>query len=208
MDKLLTISKIGTSRVIEKKSIFIGQAVPVGNEKEALDFIDQERHKYADARHHTFAYQIGEHNEIQRASDDGEPSGTAGRPILEMIKQENLKDILVVVTRYFGGTLLGTGGLVRAYGKAAHLAIIDGKITEKLYGQKISFTIDYSLLGKVQNYLNGENIYVENILYTDKIQIACTVIYGQIDRITEQLRDMCAGAIDISFGDTGYFAGI
>jgi len=208
MDKILTISKKGASRIVEKKSVFIGQAAPVGDEKEALEFIDEVRRKLADANHHTFAYQIGENNEIQRANDGGEPSGTAGRPILEIIKQENLKDIVVVVSRYFGGILLGTGGLVRSYGKAGHQAIIDGKIIEKVYGQKISIMLDYHLLGKVQNYLNSEKIFIENLSYTDKVLVGCLVSFEEINRVIKELQDICYGAVNISQGDTGYFSQI
>lgn len=208
MDKILTISKKGSSRIEEKKSVFIGQAAPVRDEKEAIDFIDQVRRKLADANHHTFAYQIGENNEIQRANDGGEPSGTAGRPILEIIKQENLRDIVVVVSRYFGGILLGTGGLVRAYGKAGRQAIIDGEIMEKVYGQKVFVTLDYYLLGKVRNYLNSERIFIENVSYTDKVQMICLCVFEEAHRINKELQDICHGVVDISLGDTGYFAEI
>ncbi|MEL7563650.1 MAG: YigZ family protein [Dehalobacterium sp.] len=208
MNKILTIGKKGTSRIVEKKSVFIGHAAPVRDEKEAVEFIDEIRHKLADANHHTFAYQIGENNEIQRANDGGEPSGTAGRPILEMIKQENLRDISVVVSRYFGGILLGTGGLVRSYGKAGRLAIIDGKIIEKVYGQKIFITLDYHLLGKVQNYLNNEKIFLEKLTYTDKVQADCLVNFEEVSRIIKELQDICYGTVNISQGEAGYFTEI
>jgi uncharacterized YigZ family protein len=208
MEKFLTLGKKGTSRLIEKKSTFLGHAAPVHDEKEALAFINEVKMKYPDAHHHTFAYQIGESNEIQRASDGGEPSGTAGRPILEIIKQEHLKDTVVVVSRYFGGVLLGTGGLVRAYGKVAHQAIRDAGITEKIYGQKIVITMEYHLLGKVQNYLTSENIFVEKVLYTDKVQLDCLVIFPKINRLLKELQDICHGKVDIFLGDTGYFSGI
>lgn len=208
MDKILTISKRGLSRLVERKSIFLGHAAPVRDEDAALNFINEVKAKISDARHHTYAYQIGEHNEIQRTHDGGEPSGTAGRPILEMIKQENLKNVVVVVSRYFGGILLGTGGLVRAYGKAAHQAIIDGEIIEKVYGQKISLILDYCLLGKVQNYLNSENIYIEKVNYTDRVEMACLVVFPEVNRMIKEVQDLCSGTADIDLGDAGYFAGI
>jgi len=207
-DTILTIAGKGTSRIVEKKSVFLGHAAPVRNEKEALEFISEIKGILADANHHTYAYQIGENNEIQRANDGGEPSGTAGRPILEIIKQENLKDIVIVVSRYFGGILLGTGGLVRAYGKAAHEAIIDGKIVEKVFGQKVFVTIEYHLLGKVQNYLNNERIHIEKVSYTEKVEVSCLAVYSRTNRIVKEIRDLCHGAVDISLGDTGYFPGI
>lgn len=208
MDKILTINKIGTSRIVEKKSIFIGHAAPVKEEKEALDFIDGIRTRFPDARHHAFAYQIGENNEIQRASDGGEPGGTAGRPILEMIKQENLKDIVVVVTRYFGGILLGTGGLVRAYGKAGHLAMIDGEIVEKIYGQEVFITIDYHLLGKVQNYLVSEKVMIKNVAYSDKVQVHFLTVFDQVSQTSQGLQDLSNGMAQINLGEAGYFTGI
>jgi len=208
MEKILTLAKRGSSRLVEKKSTFLGHAAPVRDEKEALAFINEVKMKYPDANHHTFAYQTGENNEIQRASDGGEPSGTAGRPILEIIKQEHLRDTVVVVSRYFGGVLLGTGGLVRAYGKAAHQAIRDAGIMEKIFGQKIAITVEYHLLGIVQNYLTRENIFVEKVLYTDKVQLHCLVIFPRINRLLQELQDICHGKLDISLGDTGYFSGI
>ncbi|MGI6684567.1 MAG: YigZ family protein [Bacillota bacterium] len=208
MDKFLTISKIGTSIIVEKKSTFLGHAAPVQDEKEALEFINKIKMKLADANHHTYAYQIGENNEIQRANDGGEPSGTAGRPILEIIKQENLKDIVVVVSRYFGGILLGTGGLVRAYGKTAHEAIIDGSIIEKIYGQNVFITIDYHLWGKVQNYLNTQDIYIEKVSYTEKVKVSCLVAFEKVNLLTKEVQDLCHGAVGVTLGEVGYFSGI
>lgn len=208
MNKILTISKKGTSRVVEKRSIFLGHAAPVGNEKEAIDFIEGVRAQLPDANHHAFAYQIGAHHEIQRANDGGEPGGTAGRPILEIIKQENLRDIVVVVSRYFGGILLGTGGLVRAYGKAGHQAMLDGEIVEKIYGREVLITIDYPLLGKVQNYLIGEKIMIEEISYTDQVRVHCFVVFDEVSRVEKNIRDICHGTVAFSLGAVGYFTGI
>ena len=119
MDSFKTISQNGEILIIEKKSKFIATVMQVHTVEEADQYMQQLRKKYYDATHNCFAYQIGEHNEFQRSSDDGEPQGTAGKPILEVLKGEGIRNTLICVTRYFGGTLLGTGGLVRAYGKAA-----------------------------------------------------------------------------------------
>jgi uncharacterized YigZ family protein len=186
----------------------LGHAAPVHDEKEALNFINEVKDSLKDANHHTYAYQIGKNNEIQRANDGGEPAGTAGRPILEIIKQEQLKDIVVVVSRYFGGILLGAGGLVRAYGKAAHLAVLDGGIIEKTYGQKVFITIDYHLLGKVQNYLSRENVFIEKILYSDKVRIICLVVFEDLDHFVKEVQDICHGTADVSLGELGYFSEI
>jgi len=113
-----TVSKEGTAEIVEKKSRFIASVKPVSTEEEALEFVSQVKAKYRDARHNVYAYVVTENN-ISRFTDDGEPSGTAGAPVLDVILKEGLTDVAIVVTRYFGGTLLGTGGLVRAYGKSA-----------------------------------------------------------------------------------------
>ncbi|MGI6678988.1 MAG: IMPACT family protein [Dehalobacterium sp.] len=208
MEKILTLSKKGTSRLVEKKSVFIGQAAPVEHEQAAVDFINEVRQSMSDARHHTFAYQIGSNNEIQRAHDGGEPSGTAGRPMLEIIKQENLQDTVVVVTRYFGGTLLGTGGLIRAYSKAAHEALLDGVIMAKVDGQKVTFTMDYHLWGKVQNFLERENIFVENIDYLEQVKLTCILVFDGMDTVIKKIRDLCHGTVEVTLGERNYFAGI
>lgn len=208
MEKILTLSKKGTSRLVEKKSVFMGHAAPVRDEQDALGFIDEVRKSMPDAGHHTFAYRIGKNNEIQRANDGGEPSGTAGRPMLEIIKQENLQDTLVVVTRYFGGVLLGTGGLIRAYGKAAHEAMLDAVIMEKIDGQKIALYLDYHNLGKVQNFLEQAHIFVENILYTDQVQLSCILVFDRRDEVIQKIRDLCHGEVEVSLGEREYFPGL
>ena len=115
-----TVYKGASAEIVEKKSRFIGETYPVTSEEEALEYLEKVKKQFWDARHHCWAYVIGEQRPLERFSDDGEPSGTAGKPILEVIRGKRLPNTLVVVTRYFGGTLLGTGGLVRAYTKASH----------------------------------------------------------------------------------------
>ena len=130
LKKYKTILEEAEEEIVEKKSRFIATVRPVKTEDEARAFIEEMKKKYWDARHNVFAYQIGERNELQRFSDDGEPQGTAGMPVLNVLKGEDVKDTAVVVTRYFGGTLLGTGGLVRAYGKAAKEGLLSAGIVE------------------------------------------------------------------------------
>ena len=129
LKKYKTILAQAEAEIVEKKSRFIATVRPVKTEEEARSFIDELKKKYWDATHNVFAYQIGERNEIQRFSDDGEPQGTAGMPVLNVLKGEDVKDAAIVVTRYFGGTLLGTGGLVRAYGKAAKEVLLSAGIS-------------------------------------------------------------------------------
>lgn len=169
IEKYKTILKSNQAEIVEKKSKFIGTAIPIESEVEAEEFINSMRKKYYDATHNVFAYQLGERNELQRSSDDGEPSGTAGKPILDILKNEDIKNVAVVVTRYFGGTLLGTGGLVRAYSKCAKDALISSQIIEKVLYQEFEISVDYNLSGKVQFEMLNKDYTIKDTLYTDKV---------------------------------------
>ncbi|OOM06741.1 YigZ family protein [Clostridium saccharobutylicum] len=165
----ITIKNLGEDRFEEKKSEFIGYAKRVQNEEEAKEFVNEIKSLHKQARHNCWAYVIGSNMNIQRYSDDGEPQGTAGIPILEVMKKSNVTDCAVVVTRYFGGVLLGTGGLTRAYTKGASIAIKAAGIVEKVSGLKLSFEIEYDLFGKIQ-YICGQNSWhIEETEYTDKV---------------------------------------
>ena len=150
-----TVYRGSEGEIIEKKSRFIATVRLVESEEEALSFIEEMRKKYWNATHNCYAYVIGERRELVRCSDDGEPSGTAGRPMLDVLLGENLYNTAVVVTRYFGGTLLGTGGLVRAYSRAVQEGLAQSDIIEKIYGAILQIETDYNGLGKIQ-YLIGE----------------------------------------------------
>ena len=143
------------AEIVEKKSRFIATVRPVKTEDEARAFIEEMKKKYWNATHNVFAYQIGERNELQRFSDDGEPQGTAGRPMLDVILGQEVTNILVIVTRYFGGTLLGTGGLVRAYTQAVKEGLSACKIGVMCEGYEMSLKTDYNGVGKVL-YLLGQ----------------------------------------------------
>ena len=159
LEQYRTIKDSGEALIVEKKSKFIATVYKVETPEEAEAYMVQLRKKYYDATHNCFAYQIGEKNEFQKASDDGEPQGTAGKPILDVLKGEEIKNTLICVTRYFGGTLLGTGGLVRAYGKAAKEGLLAAGIVEKRRIKLYHLQMPYTLVGKVQ-YLLGEKSYV------------------------------------------------
>lgn len=189
---------------IEKKSRFIATVSPVLDEQQAQAFIEQIRKKYWDAAHNVFAYQIGERNQIQRSSDDGEPSGTAGMPILELLKSEDIKNVVVVVTRYFGGTLLGTGGLVRAYGKTAKEGLIAAGIIEKILYQKYEVTVEYTLVGKVQyEILKGEHI-IKDTLYTDQVTFIVLVALKHCDGFVDKMIEATSANISIVKKDILY----
>ncbi len=172
-----TIYNPSEIEIIEKKSRFIATVLPTSSQEEADYALQQLRKKYYNATHNCFAYQIGEKNEIQRCSDDGEPQGTAGKPILDVLKGQDIKNTLICVTRYFGGTLLGTGGLVRAYGKAAKEGLIAAGIIEKRPIQLFQLEMTYTLLGKVQyllaekGYRLRETIYLENVTCTVEVEV-------------------------------------
>lgn len=165
----ITIRNQGEDRFEEKKSEFIGYAKRVENEDDAKAFVNEIKNMHKQATHNCWAYVIGENMNTQRYSDDGEPQGTAGIPILEVMKKSNITDCAIVVTRYFGGILLGTGGLNRAYTKGASVAIKSAGIVEKVLGLKLSFEMEYDLFGKIQ-YICGQNSWhIEDTEYTDKV---------------------------------------
>lgn len=187
MAKLLTLAKAGSAEINEKKSRFLGYARPVANEAAAAAFIDEIKKCHWDAKHNVYAYVIGINGETQRSTDDGEPSGTAGRPILEIIKGEGLTNTAVVVSRYFGGVLLGTGGLVRAYGKAAKLALANSKKIRKVEARKVAVCADYDLVGKIENFLLQKGYPIENIEYKNNAVLYCVINKAEVNAFPDLL---------------------
>lgn len=187
MSEFYTVADYGSDEFTEKKSKFIGYIKHIETEEEATAFISEIKGKHWDARHNVYAYVIGENGAIQRSTDDGEPSGTAGRPVLEVIKGENLTNVVVVVTRYFGGVLLGTGGLVRAYGRAAKMAIEAAKIVRSVKMKMIAICADYELMGKIQNYLIQKNVLIDHIEYQNNAMIYCLVEETDAPQFSEML---------------------
>ena len=167
----ITVKKAAEDSFEEKKSVFIGYVKRVTTEEEAKEFVAEINNKHKDARHNCYAYIIGENMGIQRYSDNGEPQGTAGIPILEVIKKQGITDCAVVVTRYFGGILLGTGGLTRAYTKGAAIAINKAGLVEKVLGLRLSLEIDYDLYGKIQYICGQNNWYIEDTEFTNSVKI-------------------------------------
>lgn len=183
----------GIGEIVEKKSRFIANAAPAGSEEEAAAFLESIRKKHYDARHHCSAFIIGRNRELVRSSDDGEPSGTAGRPILEVLLSKELTNTIVVVTRYFGGTLLGTGGLVRAYTEAAKAGIENARSATMRYGAEISVKTDYTDLGKIQYLLGNKGIPTLDSRYTDRVELIIRVPEEGIDRLLKDLTE-CTSA--------------
>ncbi len=188
-DKYNTIISAGQDEIIEKKSRFIGYAFPVTSEEEACEYIEKIRKKHYDARHNCFAFAIGSENTLYRFSDDGEPQGTAGKPILEVITGQQVVDICIVVTRYFGGTLLGTGGLVRAYTEAAKLALADAGVQTMELVKVVHITASYNDSGKIQYLLNSNKLHIADTVYTSDVVFEVYIPverYGYIEKqITE-----------------------
>ncbi len=195
----------GTGEIIEKKSRFIGQAFKVESAAEAEEKIAEISKKYWDARHNCYAYVIGENSEISKCSDNGEPSGTAGKPILEVINGAGLTNVLIIVTRYFGGVLLGTGGLVRAYTQSAQAALANSEIGEMTFSQKLTLIVDYSKINTIQYYLGQKGITLHDTRYAADVQFDICVKESDVATVKADLISKCEGQIEIQEGDTGYY---
>ena len=201
-----TVHEFGQDEVIIEKSTFIGYAKPVKTEEEAVEFINEIKKKHKDARHNVWAYTVGKTMNIQRYSDDGEPQGTAGIPTLEVIKKEDLRDVVVVVTRYFGGVKLGAGGLVRAYTKGAKIGIDAAKVIEKVMYKEVRIKIDYNQLGKVQNEIMNMNYFVKDTIYEDNVEI---IVYSRLEEVkvlTDKMIDITSATAEIKLGEEFYLS--
>jgi uncharacterized YigZ family protein len=199
-----TVKSYGEHEINIQKSRFIAYVGRAETEQEAQEFIQNIKKKHWDATHNCSAYLIGEHDQIQKANDDGEPSGTAGVPILEVLKKRKLKDTVVVVTRYFGGIKLGAGGLIRAYGKATSEGLNATGIVERKLMRVMHTTIDYTLLGKVENELRSSAYSIKEIHYLDKVEIETFVEDGQTDHFTAWMVEMTNGQGEITAGEQLY----
>ena len=198
-----TVLKTSYAELTEKRSRFIANVKPVRTEEEALEFLESIKKKYWDARHNVYAY-ILEENNLQRYSDDGEPAGTAGLPVLDMIKKEGLSNLIVVVTRYFGGILLGTGGLVHAYSKSAKLGVESATPITMTLCREVTICCDYSLLGKVQSEVLASGFKLCETEYSDVVRLSALVPENSAKSFAESLFDKTNGKITFEFGETGY----
>ncbi|WP_246893339.1 YigZ family protein [Clostridioides difficile] len=206
MSNYRTLHEFGTDEITIEKSVFIGYAKPIKSEEEALEFINEIKKKHKDATHNVWAYTVGKNMNIQRYSDDGEPQGTAGIPTLEVIKKEDLRDVVVVVTRYFGGTKLGAGGLVRAYTKGAKLGLESGKIIYKVMYQEVKVKIYYTQLGKVQNELMNLGYFIKDTIYEDNVEIVVYSRLEDVDKLSEKMIDITSGTGKIVLGEEFYLS--
>ncbi|CEG22212.1 IMPACT family member YigZ [Planococcus massiliensis] len=192
-----TIGNGKESEITIQKSRFIAHAKRAETEKEALEFIDSIKAQHKSANHNCSAYMIGEHDSIQKANDDGEPSGTAGVPMLEVLKKQGLKDTVVVVTRYFGGIKLGGGGLIRAYGKATTEAIAAAGVVERRLHCLMNVQVDYTWLGKIENEIRQSDFPLKEILYTEGVELLINVPVEQEQQFSDWINEMTNGQVKI-----------
>lgn len=196
----------GSGEIVEKKSRFIATLEKIETEEDALAFIARMKKQYWDARHNCYAFVAGKNHELQRCSDDGEPNGTAGRPMLDVLLREDVHNLAVVVTRYFGGTLLGTGGLVRAYQKAVQEGLKNSIVIEEMQGKVLTVDTDYNSVGKIQYILAQREIITMESAYTDKVQIKAMVPVGRLEELQEAITEGTNGTARFQTGEQMGFA--
>lgn len=202
-----TVYTGGSDEIVEKKSRFIAQVFPVETEEEVLQILEETRKKYWDARHNCYAFVLGAGGEITRCSDDGEPSGTAGRPILEVLTGRGLRNVLVIVTRYFGGTLLGTGGLVRAYSQAVQAGLAASQVITKQAGCLLTVDTDYNGIGKLQYLAAQSGLAVLDTVYTESVQMKVLVPTELCGSVQKEITEATSGQAGISQDEVEvYFA--
>ncbi|MCF6093173.1 YigZ family protein [Microaerobacter geothermalis] len=204
LERYVTVSGYGEAEITINRSRFISYVQRAETEEEALSFIQQIKKKHWDATHNCSAYIVGEMDQFQRADDDGEPSGTAGKPMLEVLKKTGVKDTVVVVTRYFGGIKLGAGGLVRAYGKGVTLGLRAAKLIERVLHEEVNIEFDYHFLGKLENELRNNGFLIINTQFTDKVTITLLALKNQWERLHELVNQITSGQASMSKGSKAY----
>ena len=202
----LYVYKGGQGEITEKKSRFIATVRPVESEDEAVSFINETKKKYWDARHNCSAFVIGKRQELTRCSDDGEPAGTAGRPMLDVLLKENIHNAAIVVTRYFGGVLLGTGGLVRAYQQATKAGLSASEIIEKKDGAVLFIRTDYTGIGRLQYLFAQEKITVMDTAYEADVLVKAVIPENDKKRIGKTIIEQTNGTAKLEWGDEVTFA--
>lgn len=204
-DSYRVVTRQGHGEYEEKKSRFIASVAPAGSLEEAVAFIEAVKKKHYDARHNCSAFIIGRNRELTRCNDDGEPGGTAGKPMLETLLGEDVTDVVAVVTRYFGGTLLGTGGLVRAYTQATQAALADAQITTMCYGIAITLFLDYTDVGRVQYLLEKNHIAVTASRYTELVELDVQVPALSYAAIEKEITENTGGRARLKVTGKGYY---
>ncbi|GAB2670597.1 YigZ family protein [Paenibacillus thermoaerophilus] len=199
-----TVSREASDEIVIKKSRFIGFAGPAATEEEAAAFIERIKKEHWSATHNCSAYVVGPRGEYQRSSDDGEPSGTAGRPILEVIKHRGLTNVVVVVTRYFGGIMLGAGGLVRAYTDGAVIALNAAGPIRKALHRELIVDIDYTWYGKLENEIRNRGALVADTQFSDRVTVTLLPFAKEADSMAAWITDLTQGQASITMGESRY----
>jgi uncharacterized YigZ family protein len=206
LKEYLTVGKTDSFEMIEKKSKFIATVAHTRSLDEVQQFIDSVKNRYPDATHHVYAYSTDEPSFLQKYSDDGEPSGTAGLPTMEAIKKNRLNNICIVVTRYYGGIPLGAKGLVRAYGKSAFKGVEKAGIVKMAPHIPVTFTLDYSHYGKVDNYVNVSGLTKEDVRFGAGVEMVLVLPEDQGDFVIAQIMDLTGGNAAVKKGSAEYRA--
>lgn len=204
IDHYVTIQKDGVAEIEIKKSRFICTLKRVATETEAKEFIQSIKKKHHKATHNCSAFVIGEKSEIKRSSDDGEPSGTAGIPMLEVLVKKDLMNVAAVVTRYFGGIKLGSGGLIRAYSHAVSHAIDEIGIVEGKLQQEVFVTIAYPLFDKLQNYLENQQVAIKDMYFTAEVVVTCMIDENNLSIFEKNITERLNGQVTFSHGEKSY----
>ena len=204
LETYLTVQTQGQAELMIQKSRFIGHIKRTETEEEAQAFIQQIKKEHSQATHNCSAYLIGEHDQIQKANDDGEPSGTAGVPMLEVLKKNELKDTTIVVTRYYGGIKLGAGGLIRAYSKSTSEALKATGIVKRQLMKNISVTVEYPLLGKIENELRNNNHLIVEVDYLEHVTFNVVVAVDQVESFTNWIIDLTSDNVKIELKQDQY----
>jgi uncharacterized YigZ family protein len=199
-----TVTGYGENEIIINRSQFIAYVERAETEEEALTFIDSIKKKHWNASHNCSAYLIGENDQIQKANDDGEPSGTAGKPMLELLKKMDLKDTVVIVTRYFGGIKLGAGGLIRAYGQATKEGVLAAGIIQRSLHKEIIATVDYTWHGKLENEMNNRGYTISNTEFMEHVKMTLLTLEEEEDHFIQLLTNLTNGQASITTGDLVY----
>ena len=197
MESYITVKKSSHFEYEDRKSVFIGQAMPVNNEADAIAFVNSVKKRYPDARHHVYAYVLRE-NSSMRFTDDGEPQGTAGMPVLDAIRKNGCTDVVIVVTRYFGGTLLGTGGLVRAYTAAAIGALESAEIIRYDIYSTIEISVSYSDYGKITAILAERGFRTEDTAYDTGVSLIGSIVKTEAEGLIDAITEATAGRAQIN----------
>jgi uncharacterized YigZ family protein len=193
MQSYKTVKQYGEGEIEEKKSRFLGKIKPVETEEEAVAFIESIKKQYWDARHNCYAFIIGEHSESVRCSDDGEPSGTAGKPMLEVLQNNGLKNVVAVVTRYFGGTLVGTGGLVRAYTQATQAALEEAQVATMTLMSVLVIETDYNAIGKIKYMFAQDDVLVMGEEYGVDVAVTIAIPVSEKEIVQKKITEVTNG---------------